>query len=275
MPINTIYKSDLFENKSYFITGGASGIGLRVAEELASLGAKVIIASRNLEKLENQVNRLNDEGYEVEAVVCDIKDPASIERALMEAIAIHERFDGLVNCAGGQFPCPANEMPYTGWQAVIQTNLTGTFFMSQQMFNKVFEKQKYGCIVNVIANIYCGFPGMVHTGAARAGVDNITKTLANEWGSYGVRVNSVAPGTIESSGLDNYTKQFKEKFSEIEKMNQASRFGTVAEVASGIIFLLSPASQYITGATLYIDAGESIFKPYAVVPNRNKWDTWE
>ena len=116
-------------------------------------------------------------------------------------------------------------------------------------------------MVNIIANMWNGFPMMSHTGAARAGVQNLTMTLANEWGRRGVRVNAIAPGTIASSGLDTYDEAAKAMILEAGKNNQAYRLGTEAEVAGAVCFLLSPASAYITGTTLKVDAGESLVHP--------------
>jgi len=118
-----------------------------------------------------------------------------------------------------------------------------------------------GVIVNIIANMWNGFPMMAHTGAARAGVNNLTKTLAVEWGRKGVRINAVAPGLIHSSGLDSYAPEFKQYIMAAGKNNQANRMGTEEEVAAAVLFLLSPAAAYITGETLKVDAGESLYSP--------------
>jgi NAD(P)-dependent dehydrogenase (short-subunit alcohol dehydrogenase family) len=132
--------------------------------------------------------------------------------------------------------------------------------MTQEVFNQSMRDNS-GAVVNVIANMWNGFPMLSHTGAARAGVDNLTKSLAVEWGKYGVRINSVAPGLIHSSGLDTYAPEFREFVFKAAKNNQTYRLGTEEEVASAIIYLLSPAATYITGETLKVDAGESLYAP--------------
>lgn len=265
--INSIFKENLFAEKTVLITGGSSGIGLRTARELAYLGATVIIASRSKEHLEKAIDLLKNENGRVHSLVCNIREEESVQQCINEALKISSkpefpegRIDFLVNNAGGQFPSPAEKISLKGWNAVIETNLTGTFLMTREIFNRSM-KNNGGSIVNVLANFWNGFPMLAHTGAARAGVDNLTKSLAVEWGRYGVRVNAVAPGIIHSSGLNKYPEEFRSFIFSHGKNNQANRLGTEAEAAAGIIFLLSPAAAFITGETLKIDAGESLFSP--------------
>lgn len=267
--INTIYKDGLFQDKVAIVTGGGTGIGLRTARELAQLGATVVLASRKIENLEAGVKLIESEGGKAMAVVCNIREDESIKACIDMVLNTYGRIDYLVNNGGGQFPSPAEMISRKGWNAVIETNLTGTFFMSQEVFNRYMEKNG-GAIVNVIANMYNGFPMMSHTGAARAGVENITKSLANEWGKYGVRVNAVAPGTINSSGLESYDPAYKEFILGYAKHNQTQRLGTEAEVANSILFLLTPAAAFITGITLRVDGGESIFHPVFPPQQNNK-----
>ncbi|MBF0353381.1 MAG: SDR family oxidoreductase [SAR324 cluster bacterium] len=258
--INTVYKQDLFKGKVALVTGGGTGIGLRTARELAQLGATVMLASRKQEKLETAVELIRNEGGTAYSVACNVRDEESVKNCIRETIKQAGTIDFLINNAGGQFPSPAEMINRKGWNAVIETNLTGPFFMSQEVFNQVF-REKGGAIVNVIANMWNGFPVMSHTGAARAGVDNLTKSLAIEWGRYGVRVNAVAPGVIHTSGLDNYGT-FKSFVLETGKNNQTNRLGSEEEVASAILFLLSPGASFITGETLKVDGAESIYSSF-------------
>lgn len=146
---------------------------------------------------------------------------------------------------------------------MITNNLIGTFYVTQIMAKTFFIPQKEGNIVNIIANIYKGFPGMVHTGAARAGVDNLTKTLAIEWVRFNIRVNAVAPGIIRSSGMDTYPPQIIEG---IESSIPNKRMGTTEEVAYPVVFLSSPMASYISGETLYVDAGNRLWG--------DQWKMW-
>lgn len=258
--INSIYKEGLFDGKVALITGGGTGIGLRTARELSYLGAKVILASRKKENLDSAVKIIEKSGGKALALECNIRDEESIEKCIKESLSEYGSIDLLINNAGGQFPSPAESIKAKGWNAVIETNLSGTFFMTKEVFNE-YMRDNTGVVVNVIANMWNGFPMLSHTGAARAGVDNLTKSLAVEWGKFGVRINSVAPGLIHSSGLDTYDDIFKEYIFKAAKNNQTFRLGTEEEVASAIIFLLSPSASYITGETLKVDAGESLYAP--------------
>ena len=258
--VKSIFKEGLFEGKTALVTGGGTGIGLRTAKELSQLGANLVLASRKKENLDKAVTEIEESGGKALALECNIRDEDSIAKCVKEALKEYGTIDLLVNNAGGQFPSPAEAIKTKGWNAVIETNLSGTFFMTQEVFNESM-RDNGGIVVNVIANMWNGFPMLSHTGAARAGVDNLTKSLAVEWGKYGVRINSVAPGLIHSSGLDTYAPEFREFIFKAAKNNQAYRLGTEEEVASAIIYLLSPAAAYITGETLKVDAGESLYAP--------------
>ncbi len=258
--INTVFKDNLLQDKVAIITGGGTGIGLRTAREMAQLGCTVVLASRKKDNLDKAVALIQNEGGKALAVECNIREEESIKACVTTVLDTYGRIDFLINNGGGQFPAPAEMISKKGWTAVIETNLTGTFFMSQEVFNRYMNKNG-GSIVNVIANMFNGFPLMSHTGAARAGVENITKSLANEWGRNGVRVNAVAPGTINSSGLESYDPSYKEFIMGYSKNNQTYRLGTEAEVASSIIYLLTPGAAFITGITLRVDGGESLYHP--------------
>lgn len=263
----TIFKAGLFQNKVALVTGGGTGIGLRTARELAALGATVVLAGRNQENLDNGSKAIKAEGGNVVAIPCNIRDEAAVIACVEETLNQTGRLDYLVNNAGGQFPSPAEKISNKGWHAVIDTNLTGTFTMTREAFRRYF-KEHGGSVVNVIANMWRGFPTMAHTGAARAGVENLTKSLAVEWGRYGVRINSVAPGVIKSSGLERYGPEFQPLVQKTARFNQTWRLGTEAEVAAAIVFLLSPAASFITGETIKIDGGDSLYNPL-LPPEKN------
>lgn len=252
-----MYSNNLFKDKVALVTGGRSGIGYAIAKQFLQLGATVVICSRKEEPLMAAATELSEYGP-CTALPCDIRKTEQVQALAKFIKEQHGRLDILVNNAGGQFPALAEYISDNGWNAVINNNLNGTFFMIREMSNAFFIPQKQGTIVNIIADIFRGFPGMSHTGAARAGVENLTKTLAVEWSQHGIRINSVAPGIIESSGLDQYPPQIQEMFEEAKKAAPMGRFGTSEEVANAVVFLASPLSSYTTGISLYVDGAKHL-----------------
>ncbi|MBK8998635.1 MAG: SDR family oxidoreductase [Myxococcales bacterium] len=252
----SIFAPGLFAGQVAVVTGGGTGIGLEVAKELAYLGAKVAIGSRKQENLDAGLAELRDAGAEAIGFPLDVREADACEAFVKQVLDAFGRVDVLVNNAGGQFPSPAQNLSARGFEAVIKNNLNGLFYMTLATANAAMIPQERGRIVNVIANIARGFPGMVHTGAARAGVENMTKTLAVEWARFGIRVNACAPGTIRSSG----TRQYGEETLELaRRATPLKRLGTVEEVSRVVVFLASDANDFVTGSTYYIDGGSSLW----------------
>lgn len=252
-----MFRKDTFHNKIVLVTGGRSGIGYQIAKDFLILGATVWICSRKEELLMDAKKTLNEYGT-IEAAKCDIRNEEDIEQLAEKIKSKSGRLDILINNAGGQFPSMAEFISHKGWNAVINNNLNGTFYMTQKMAQVFFIPQKQGTIVNIIVGLYRGFPGMAHTGAARAGVENLSKTLAQEWSSHNIRINCVAPGIIESSGLNQYPQPVQDMFEEAKKAIPLGRFGKVEDVSNAVCFLASPMSEYITGTTTYVDGAQHL-----------------
>ena len=251
------------------VTGGGSGIGKAIARELASLGAQVAVAGRNAERLQAAADELVGEGLDVLAVPTNIRKPDEVTALMRRTVEHFGSVDLLVNNAGGQFPSPAAAISDKGWRAVIETNLTGTFTCCREAFAAGME-QRGGAVVNIVADMWRGFPGMAHTGAARAGVVNLTRSLAVEWAWRGVRVNAVAPGVIHSSGVDSYPPAFQEIFLKMKDEIPARRLGTEEEVSAAVVFLLSPAAAFITGETLRVDGAGSLWRLPWDIPDHDR-----
>jgi citronellol/citronellal dehydrogenase len=252
-----IFKDQSFAGKVAIVTGGGSGIGLHTAMELARLGASVAICGRTQEKLDAAERDISQQSApeQVLAMPCDIRDSEAVNAFVDAVMARFGRIDILFNNAGGQFPAPAQMISPKGFEAVVRNNLCGTFTMTHAVANKAMIPQESGCIVNMIANIYRGFPGMAHTGAARAGVENLTMSLAVEWSRFNILVNAIAPGIITSSGTEQYPQAI---LAQAIESCPAKRAGTVPEVTAAILFLCSPAAQYISGTTLRVDGGHAL-----------------
>jgi citronellol/citronellal dehydrogenase len=264
---SSVFAAGLFEGQVALVTGGGSGIGLSTARELAALGASVAICGRKLEKIEAAVAELVGEGLPAERVLggsCDIRDPEAVERFVTSVLERFTKIDVLVNNAGGQFPSPASAMSPKGWEAVIRNNLNGTFYMTREVAIRAMIPQKRGRIVNVTAMVARGFPGMSHTGAARAGVENMTKSLAIEWAEHGIRVNAVAPGNnIRSSG----TAQYGEAMLEVtRKATPLKRLGVPDEISRVIVFLASHTNDFVTGQVWGVDGGQPLWGDIWPIP---------
>ena len=190
-------------------------------------------------------------------------DAAAVRAMVGEVIKKHGRIDGLGNNAGGQYPQPVRDITLKGWDAVVRNNLHGGFLVSREAYTQWMEGHG-GAIVNIIADMWLGMPGMAHSGAARAGMLSFTETAACEWGHAGVRVNAVAPGFVASSGFDTYGPEMKAKFRSLMKAAPLQRYGTEAEVSSAVVYLLSEGAAYITGSFIRVDGG---------VPNARQ--TWK
>ena len=253
----SVFRPGLFDGRVVWVTGGGSGIGRCVAHELASLGAQVVISGRTQSKLDAVAAEIAEDGGRCDTVAFDIRDEDAVKANVAAVIAKHGPVSGLVNNAGGQFPAPLLAISKKGFDAVVANNLTGGFLMMREVFNQSMEKHG-GAIVNMTADFRNGMPGMGHSGAARAGMSNLTATAAFEWAHAGVRVNAVAPGWIASSGMDTYGCAMKAIIPKLKQHVPLRRMGVEAEVSAAIVFLLSPAAAFITGVTLQIDGAASL-----------------
>ncbi len=275
MGYRSVFVKDLMAEKVVVVTGGGSGIGRCTAHELAALGAHVVLVGRNAGKLQAVQGEITQDGGSASLHVCDIRQEETVRQTVGAIVAAHARIDALVNNAGGQYISPLASTTAKGWQAVIDTNLTGGFLMARECYVQAM-RQCGGSIVNIVADMWGSMPGMGHSGAARAGMVSFTETAALEWAHSGVRVNAVAPGYIASSGMDHYPPEHGPRLRAMAAMVPLGRFGNEAETAAGIVFLLSPGASFISGTTLRIDGarpqvrmGWKMEHPEASLPARD------
>lgn len=259
-----VFRAGLMQGEVVVVTGGGTGIGLAVARECGRLGAKIAICGRRQEKIDAGLAALAADGVEAYGSTCDIRQPDQVAAFVDLAAGRLGAPSVLVNNAGGQFPVTAESLSSKGFEAVVRNNLLGTWNMTHAVATRAMIPARRGRIVNVIANIARGFPGMVHTGAARAGVENMTKTLAIEWAQHGLRVNAVAPGVIKTSGTEQYPPELLEMS---RKATPLKRLGSAEEVAHLVTYLCSAAADFVTGQTFYIDGGASLWGDTWLIPD--------
>jgi citronellol/citronellal dehydrogenase len=252
MTYTSVFKDKLFSGRVILVTGGGSGIGRCTAHELAALGAQVVLLGRNIEKLQAVEAEIKKDGGLVSYQVCDIRQEDVVKAAIGDIVKQHGHIDGLVNNAGGQYITPLEKISAKGWEAVINTNLTGGFLVARECYVQSMQARG-GAIVNIVADMWGSMPGMAHSGAARAGMVSLTETAAQEWAKSGVRVNAVAPGYIASSGMDHYPPEAGAMLRNMAETVPLGRFGNEAETSAAIVFLLSPAASFISGTTLRVD----------------------
>lgn len=246
----------LLNGRVAIVTGGGTGLGLAIARRLGSLGARVTIASRKREHLDEGGATLAAAGVDALALEADVRDPASVDAMVNATIARFGTADILVNNAAGNFICRAEDLSPNGWKAVVDIVLNGSFYCSRAVGRHLIASKHAGSIVSILANyVWTGSAGTAHSAAAKAGVMSMTQSLAAEWAPHGIRVNAVAPGPIESPGAAKQLWNTPEAVERIAAMVPLGRWGTPDEVADAVSFLVSPHSGYITGDTLTVDGG--------------------
>ena len=243
------------------ITGGGTGIGRGIAEELARLGARVVLAGRRQETIAAAARAIEDGGGQALAVSGDVRDPAAVDGIVSAAV---ERFGGvdiLINNAAGNFLAPAEKLSPNGWNAVVGIVLNGSFYCARAAGLRMIEQGRGGAILNnVVSYAWTGGPGTVHSAAAKAGVLAMTRTLAVEWAPYGIRVNAIAPGPVQTENAARNLWPTPEEEERLRKRVPLGRFGTVQEIAQAASYLVSDYAGYITGDVLTIDGGEWLGK---------------
>ncbi len=248
----SVFQPNLLVGKVAFVTGGGSGIGAGIAKRLAEQGAKVALCGRTVEKLDAVAKEIAAAGGQARSFACDVRDYAALEAAIKGAVEAFGGLDVLVNSAAGNFLAPAASLSANGFRAVVDIDLCGTFNACRAAFEHLAKTR--GNIVSITAGQgRIPMPLQVHAGAAKAGIEKLTRDLALEWGPSGVRVNAVSPGPIENTeGMARLGGSDPQRMT---KRVPLGRFGAIDEIADAVLFLVSPAAGYVTGASLAVDGG--------------------
>ncbi|MDB5625935.1 MAG: short-chain dehydrogenase [Tardiphaga sp.] len=248
----TVYAADAMQDKVMVVSGAAGGLGRAIAWLLARLGAHVVLVGRDQAKLDVLVDALHARGHEASAYAADIRDIDAVQTLFATIWRDRGRVDGLINSAGGQFPQPAIDISAKGWNAVINTNLNGTWFMMQAAARHWRDAKHAGSIVNIVVVTTHGLYGIAHSIAARSGVIGLSRAIAVEWAPLGIRVNCIAPGAIETEGWKVYTPEARAAY---PRSNPMMRAGSAWDIAEACVYLSATSSAFVTGETLTVDGG--------------------
>lgn len=256
----TMLPAGTLNGKTAVITGGATGMGLGIARELARLGAHVVLAGRKAERLAAAAESIVAAGGQASAVPTDIRDAQQVDELMSAAIERTGGLDILVNNAAGNFIVDSDKLSVNGWNSVVNTVLNGTFYCTRAAGLKMIEAGKGGKILSVVASYaWTGGPRTVHSVAAKAGVVALTRTLGVEWAHYGIRVNAICPGPTDTEGARPLWADPAEEQRLLAKI-PVGRFGTVEEMAQAASYLLSPFADFVNGEVFVIDGGEWLGK---------------
>jgi citronellol/citronellal dehydrogenase len=248
-----IFAPGLLDGRVCLVSGAGSGLGRAAALELASLGAVVVGCGRRPEPLSETAAMISEGGGSGEAVATDIRDEQAVDELVGGILERHGRLDVLVNNAGGQFLSPAEAISPKGFRTVVELNVQGTWQMTHAAATKAFIPQRSGKVVSITVSPHHGMPGMVHTGAARAAVENMMRTLAIEWARFNIKLCAVAAGQFDTEVLrTKYPKQVSEN---VARTVPLGRLGTPEEMAWLVAYLASPAGDFFSGAVLTLDGG--------------------
>ena len=250
LDLPTVYREGLFADHVALVSGAGTGIGKATAVLFARLGARVALCGRKEDKLAVTAGLVERAGSKAIVVPTNIRDVDGVAALFDAALAEFGRLDVVVNNAGGQFPQPSIEMSQKGWNAVIDTNLNGTWNMVQRGA-QVLREGGGGSIVNIVVP-QRGMYGVAHTVAARAAVESLTRNVAVEWAQYRIRVNCVSPGPISTEGMNVYPPEAQ---AVMRASNPLFAFGDVQDVAQACVYLAAPSGKFITGETLIVDGG--------------------
>ncbi len=256
MRVTEIFKNDLFKDHVVFVTGGGSCINLGIAKTVAALGAKLGICGRTEAKLESAKAELEALGAEVYTGACDVRDSEALAKVIEGCKEALGPIHTLICGAAGNFPCPANAISPNGFKSVIDIDLLGSFNACHAAFEQLSETKGNVIFISAGQSMYA-YALQAHVGAAKAGIDQMMRNMALEWGPHGIRCNSLAPGPIKvTEGMKRLAPPGSE--GHIAQAIPLQRLGTPEDMGEAAAFLASPLASYVTGTTLMADGGQNL-----------------
>lgn len=258
LELDTVYRSDLLTGQVVLITGAAGGIGTAMSVLFGRLGATIVATGRKQENLDRLAADLATAGIACQTIPMTVREPEEVRETIEEVWEQQGRLDHVINNAGGQFSAPALDISPKGWNAVMETNLYGTWYMMQEAARRWVSEGTAGNIINISTIQGRASVGIPHTAASRAGGVALTRSLSVEWAPHDIRVNSVAVGVIASEGLQTYPDEAKASFGH----NPMRHLGDVWDVAQGAVYLAGPSGAFVTGTHLEITGGEHVWGEY-------------
>ncbi|XAH22070.1 SDR family oxidoreductase [Xylophilus sp. GW821-FHT01B05] len=251
-----MFTKDTLKGRTALITGGGSGIGLEIATAYARLGAAVMLVGRNLERVQEAAAAINREGGQAEASKCDVRNYDEVKAAVEDTVARFGGLDILVNNAAGNFVCPSADLSPNGFRTVIDIDLNGTFYGCHAAYPHLKASKHGGSIISIITMLgVSGWPGAVHAASAKGGILSLSRTLAVEWGSDGIRVNTISPGPIgDTEGVQRMYIDAGKGDLEAKK-TALGRFGRKEDIANAAVYLGSDLANYVTGDNIIVDGG--------------------
>lgn len=254
--VHQFLSPELFADKPIFVTGGGSGINLGIARSFARLGAPVALCGRTIEKLNRAKEELESLGVRVYVGACDVRDAAALSSVIDEAGEALGPMYTLVCGAAGNFPCPANQLSPNGFKSVVDIDLVGSFNACRAAFSQL-EKTRGNIIFVSAGQSMYAYPLQAHVAAAKAGVDHLMRNLALEWGAFGIRANSIAPGPIENTeGMKRLAPPGSE--ARVAQTVPLGRLGTTDDIGNCAAFLASPLAAYVSGTVIMADGGQNL-----------------
>lgn len=252
------FTEDALKGRVAVITGGGSGIGFGIAKAFAAAGARLVLASRNEERLQSAISEIKAMGGEAIAVQADVRNYEDVEKVVKAAVDTYGALDVMIANAAGNFVVPAAEMSPNAWKTVIDIDLNGTFYCARAAY-PALKDSKFGGRFLAISTTRAleGWPGCAHAGAAKAGIMSLIRTLTGEWGKDGIRCNTIAPGAIgDTEGVKRIYEDAGRREHELSSI-PLGEFGKTQDIANAAVFLCSDAGAYVAGADIVVDGGRN------------------